>query len=187
MIGIYKIISPSNKIYIGQSNNIEKRFYHYKYNDCKCQPKLYNSFLKYGYEHHIFEVIEECIQEVLNDRERYWQEYYNVLTEGLNCKLIKTDDRASKQSEETKLKISNSHKGKKLSEYTKAKLSLINRKGNHPQAKKVICNLTGKIWDTIDDCANENNIKPHNLSRYLRGIRKNKTTLSFLIHFEDGK
>jgi len=26
MIGIYKIISPSNKIYVGQSTDIEKRF-----------------------------------------------------------------------------------------------------------------------------------------------------------------
>ena len=27
MIGIYKITSPTNKIYVGQSSNIENRFY----------------------------------------------------------------------------------------------------------------------------------------------------------------
>jgi len=35
MIGIYKITSPSNKVYIGQSINIEKRFKSYKRYDCK--------------------------------------------------------------------------------------------------------------------------------------------------------
>ena len=30
MIGIYKITSPNNRVYIGQSINIEKRFIGYK-------------------------------------------------------------------------------------------------------------------------------------------------------------
>ena len=30
MIGIYKIINPNNKVYIGQSTNIERRFKQYK-------------------------------------------------------------------------------------------------------------------------------------------------------------
>ena len=48
MIGIYKIISPSGKIYIGQSRNIDKRFQQYKRLNCAKQPRLYNSFIKYG-------------------------------------------------------------------------------------------------------------------------------------------
>ena len=48
MIGIYKITSPSNKIYIGQSINIERRFNSYKnLSHCKQQIKLYNSLQKY--------------------------------------------------------------------------------------------------------------------------------------------
>jgi len=44
MVGIYKIISPTNKIYIGQSTNIENRWIKYKCLDCKVQIKLYRSF-----------------------------------------------------------------------------------------------------------------------------------------------
>lgn len=48
MIGIYKITSPSGKIYIGQSVNIERRFLDYKKSLKKSQIKLYNSIKKYG-------------------------------------------------------------------------------------------------------------------------------------------
>lgn len=93
MIGIYKITSPSKKIYIGQSTNIEKRFYTYKLLHCKKQPFLFNSLKKYGAENHIFEVIEFCEVEKLNERERYWQDFYNVLECGLNLVLTSSNDK----------------------------------------------------------------------------------------------
>ena len=99
MTGIYKITSPSKKIYIGQSVDIEKRFRSYKnLSHCKSQIKLYNSFLKYGVNNHIFEIVEECSIELLNDKERYYQDFYNVLNSGLNCLLTKTNDRSGKMS-----------------------------------------------------------------------------------------
>ena len=110
MIGIYKITNPSNKVYIGQSINIKKRFKDYKYLKSK-QTKIFYSIKKYGYENHFFEVIEECIVDLLNERERYWQDYYNVLEVGLNCRLTKTNDKSGFFSEESKLKISKSKKG----------------------------------------------------------------------------
>lgn len=84
-IGIYKITSPSGLIYIGQSINIHKRFSAYKKLDCNNQPKLKRSLLKYGYANHTFEIIEECSIELLNDRERFYQEKFNCLIDGLNC------------------------------------------------------------------------------------------------------
>lgn len=52
------------------------------------QHKLYNSLKKHGVENHTFEIIEECSIEDLNCRERYWQEFYDVLGDkGLNCEL----------------------------------------------------------------------------------------------------
>lgn len=149
MIGIYKITSPSNRIYIGQSRNIEKRFKEYKsINNSKEQIKLYRSFKKYGYENHVFEIIEECLFEELNFKERYYQDLYDVINKGLNCILTKTDilpiifsketrnkisksNLGKKHSEETKLKISNSKIGKKLSEEHKIKLS------NYHKGKKL--------------------------------------------------
>lgn len=37
LIGIYKITSPSNKVYIGQSTDLYSRFYIYKKLHCKKQ------------------------------------------------------------------------------------------------------------------------------------------------------
>lgn len=105
MIGIYKITSPSNRIYIGQSVNIKIRFNTYKNLKCNSQPKIYKSFLKYGFEKHNFEIIEQCNIELLNERERYWQDFYNSINKGLNCKYTKTLDLSGKLSEETKSKI----------------------------------------------------------------------------------
>lgn len=103
MIGIYKITNPTNKIYIGQSTNIENRKYYYTSIKCDKQPKLYNSLLKHGWEQHIFEVIEECLEKQLNEREIYWGNYFKVLGEnGLNLRL---GDANGLCSEETKQKI----------------------------------------------------------------------------------
>ena len=57
MIGIYKITSPLGYIYIGQSINIDYRFNVYKKLKCKSQLRIYNSFVKYGVDNHIFEII----------------------------------------------------------------------------------------------------------------------------------
>lgn len=111
MIGIYKITNPNGKIYIGQSINIEKRFDRYKtLQHCKQQIKLYNSFLKYGVNNHIFEIIEECEIKDLNKRERYWQVFYNVLINGLNLKLTKSDSERYEISNDSKNKIKNTLK-----------------------------------------------------------------------------
>jgi len=115
-IGIYKITSPSGKVYIGQSNNIELRFSFYKSLRCKKQIKIYRSLLKYGYESHKFEVIELCNLDQLNVRERYWQEFYNSMKGGLNCSLVGTSDKKFVHSDESRNKISNARTGMKFSD-----------------------------------------------------------------------
>lgn len=137
LIGIYKITSPSGKIYIGKSKCIRSRFMGYvNMHNVKGQVKLHRSFNKYGVENHVFEVIEECEFEELNIRERYWQDYYEVINEnGLNCLLTSTNDKPFVFSEETLKKKSEAVKGskhpnygKKLSKETIEKMSK-NRKG----------------------------------------------------------
>jgi group I intron endonuclease len=125
MIGIYKITSPNKRIYIGQSVDIKKRWKQHKYN--KLDTILHRSFNKYGFNNHIFEVIEQCNIELLNERERYWQDFYNVLENGLNSKLTKTDDKSGFISSECKLKlkISKTHK-KSETEYVFEHEYLIN-------------------------------------------------------------
>ncbi len=84
MVGIYKIESPTGKVYIGQAVDVERRKRTYSKLKCTGQPKLYSSLKKHGFDSHIFEVVEECLEEHLNVRERYWQDFYNVLEFGLN-------------------------------------------------------------------------------------------------------
>lgn len=123
MIGIYKITSPSGKIYIGQSVNIEKRIRHYKNKGCLSQPKLQRSFNKYGFEEHNFEVVCKCNIKELNDKERYYQDLYLVLENGLNCLLTKSNNSKGVVSEETKNKIRIANIGKKATGETKLKMS----------------------------------------------------------------
>jgi group I intron endonuclease len=128
MIGIYKITNPKNKVYIGQSTNIENRWKMYKRKSCIKQPKLYNSLKKYGIKNHQFEIIEECNLEHLNEREIYWGLKYDVLNKnGLNLKL---GDAKGLCSKETKEKMKIAATGKKWSNETKIKFNI--SKTNHP-------------------------------------------------------
>lgn len=107
-IGIYKITSPNEKVYIGQSINIEKRFKEHKNSINKKQTKLYKSFQKYGFINHKFDIIENCLIEQLNEREFYWKQYYLDLVNN-NWKLVLFhelhDEGGGPKSDETKYKI----------------------------------------------------------------------------------
>lgn len=135
MIGIYKITSPTKKVYIGQSIDIKRRFLHYKLLDCKAQKKLYNSFVKYKVEKHKFEVLQECEMHELNDIERYYQDVYSAVGKGgLNLKLTNTSDKSGRLSDETKKKIGEANRNpsaetrRKLSEAQKGKVFSIERR-----------------------------------------------------------
>lgn len=124
MIGIYKITSPSKKVYIGQSINIEMRFGKYKGLHCKNQILLYNSFVKYGFENHLFEILCECEVLELNDKERYYQDLHSAMgIKGLNCFLTKSSDKSGKLSEQIKTKIGNANRIRIVSEETRLKMS----------------------------------------------------------------
>ena len=127
MTGIYKITSPNNRVYIGQSINIPIRFKYYKSLNCKKQIKLYRSFLKYGVKNHIFEIIEICFPENLNERERYYQDYFNVINDGLNCSLVNSLNKSGEMSFDSKKLMSKNHKkiwlDKNHSDETKKKIS----------------------------------------------------------------
>ena len=124
MIGIYKITSPTGKVYIGQSVNIERRFYSYSIlHNCKSQIILYRSFVKYDIKNHTFDIIEECEELNLNNRERYYQDLFNVTgINGLNCMLTNSDDKSGKMSLQSRKKLSESRKN--LSEQSRKNISI---------------------------------------------------------------
>jgi hypothetical protein len=170
MIGIYKITSPTRKIYIGQSTNIENRKYYYSSIKCNKQHKLYNSLQKYGWEQHIFEIIEECSLDQLNEREIHWGLYYDVLGEnGLNLRL---GDANGFCSEETKKKIGTTNSRPKPSNFNsnlKKAVLQFDKQGN----------LIAE-YESYHDAKNKTGLS---LTEVLRG--KAKTAGGFIFKYKD--
>lgn len=155
---IYKITSPSNKIYIGQTWNWVVRRSIYKNLKCKGQILLYNSLVKYGYDNHIVEILEtlsETVsQEELDNREIYWWQYYkNLEFKMLN---LKEPGRGGKHSEETRKKMSdhNNFKGKTIPEELRQALikSNIGRKKSKEEIEKI---QKGRIGFTLSSDSRE--------------------------------
>lgn len=128
---IYKITSPSEKVYVGQTWNWSKRKSTYKSLYCKGQAFLYHSFIKYGFENHEVEIIEYLplitSQEELDNREIYWWKYYKDI--GVEMLNIKEPGRGGKHSKITLEKLSKAalgripwNKGMKYSEEMSKKM-----------------------------------------------------------------
>jgi group I intron endonuclease len=125
-VGIYKITSPSGKINIGQTWDIEKRWWGYKKMHCKNQRLLHRSLKKYGFVAHTFKVIcelpKDVTQEVMNQLECAYIEAYKAA--GFKMLNIKEGgEGGGKHGEQTKRLISEAAKGRKMSEETKQKIS----------------------------------------------------------------
>ncbi len=84
MIGIYKITNNVNKkVYIGQSIDIKRRWREHK----KCKDlynPLYQDMKVNRIDNFSFDVIEECSQQQLNEREQFWISYYDSYKNGYN-------------------------------------------------------------------------------------------------------
>ena len=86
--GIYKLTNLKNqKVYIGQASNISERFKQH----IKCglgidtpNNMLYTAMIKDGVENFTFEVLEECERGQLNDREKYYIDFYRAQEHGYN-------------------------------------------------------------------------------------------------------
>ncbi len=89
IIGIYKITNiETQQIYIGQSKQIRERWREH----CKAglqidtpgNNKLYTNMIQYGLGNFTFELMEQCSIDKLDERERYWIEFYKSCDYGLN-------------------------------------------------------------------------------------------------------
>jgi GIY-YIG catalytic domain len=103
-VAIYKITSPTGRIYIGQSYDLHNRWRQYRTKDCKSQPKLNNSLKKYGCDKHIFEIVLNCHKDIslpsLNNLENlYINLYKNSGHSMLNCRLAGNNTKPVKKSD----------------------------------------------------------------------------------------
>lgn len=83
-ITIYKITNPEGKVYIGQTNNLDRRLSQYKYAKCHSQPKLRDSLNKYGFDKHIVVIADTCSVEDAFITERLYIDKYDCINSGLN-------------------------------------------------------------------------------------------------------
>lgn len=89
---IYKITNKVNgKVYIGKTVlTVQKRWSQhcsdYEKEEKSSRP-LYSAMRKYGVDNFDIEQVEECSEDILSDRERFWIEYYGSFTNGYNATL----------------------------------------------------------------------------------------------------
>lgn len=174
MIGIYKITNPVGLDYIGQSGDIKKRFRAYKTNGNPLKHGyIYQSIFDYGFNNHIFEIVEECEKEQLNERERYWQEFYFVLECGLNSVLIGTKDKKAVYCEKTLKKMSLEMKGKKVGDknpmFGKIRPE-VGVRNVELKGKKIINTLTNEVYISAVEASKITGIS---LSTIKRSLHKN--------------
>tara|TARA_B110001452_G_C15051819_1_gene367305 strand:+ start:91 stop:720 length:630 start_codon:yes stop_codon:yes gene_type:complete len=199
MVGIYKITSPSGKIYIGQSINIEKRKKTYKYFDTNCiGPKISNSIKKYGWENHTHEVLEECEKDKLYEKENYWKvltiEKYGwenslfcnlhdvgsngPLSNHIKQKLIgqKRTEKTKQKMREAKIGKPSSFKGKKHNPKSKQKMreAKIGKPSNRKKTPILQYDLDMNLikeWDSIS-ILKENGFSSHSIIRTCNKVQK---------------
>lgn len=142
--GIYQIYCNVNdKVYIGQTNNLQRRFAEHKKRLNSKKMKHHCIHLKrawelYGAEAFEFKVLEECSLEELNKREQYYLDFFDkerLFNIGL---IAEAPKRGVKLSDSTKNKLrelnsgsNNPNYGKQRTIETKQKISQANSGKNH--------------------------------------------------------
>lgn len=188
--GIYKITSPSNKVYIGQSIDIIKRWKKYYSLNCKQQPKIYASLKKHGIDKHKFEIICQCNKEDLNKLEVFYIETYQSFNDNNGLNLL-SGGNYNKFSNETRVKmsqakigvkrppitdehrknLSKANKGRLLSEAHKESLRKSSvDKNAKPIYQLDLNNVVIKKWKSSVDAQNNLNISSSHISKCCRGL-----------------
>ena len=89
--GIYKITNMENGMcYVGQSVNIAERWRQHIKRGVGAEPptrnKLYPAMLSLGVENFTFELVEECEEKDLDEKEKYWQQFFDAQEYGYSIR-----------------------------------------------------------------------------------------------------
>jgi len=129
---IYKITSPNNNIYIGQTINLVRRIYWYRSCHKKGGSGIINSILKYGFDAHKIEIIHELPVDISKRKIDEYEIFCISQYKESGAKMLNIRDGGShgRHSEDTKRKIGELKKGnknnlgKKRTEETKARMKV---------------------------------------------------------------
>lgn len=187
----------NNKKYVGQSIDIKCRLrkHFVKLRNGQHENRhLQRSFNKYGEENFKSYILEECSQEKLNDREKFWIKKINSYGDGFNLTIggdgingWKADEEFKKHMSEIVSGKKNPNYGHKWTDEMKHNLSK-QRKGKYenesnPNSKKIICVETLKIYNTINDASIDCHCKnASSISRCLKDKRNVANNLHFVLY-----
>lgn len=112
--GVYKITHiASGKSYIGISKDVHRRWIQHKswVNTGARRSAIYSAMQKYGIDAFSWQIIEECSKDDLEMREQHWIAVFDTFRNGYN--LTAGGEYNKEVSEESRKRMSDSHKGKK--------------------------------------------------------------------------
>jgi group I intron endonuclease len=150
--GVYKITHiASGKSYIGISKDIYRRWVQHKswVNTKARRSAIYAAMQKYGIDAFSWQIIEECCKDDLERREQHWIAVFDTFRNGYN--LTAGGEYNKQVSDETRKRMSEAHKGKKISKESIEKR--VKRGSDHygygkqrdeETRKKISQSLTGK-------------------------------------------
>lgn len=181
--GIYKCTCLSNgRSYIGQTCSLFKRkndHINRLKNNKHYNKHLQRAWNKYGEENFIWEVLEICPVEQLNEREKYWIEYYDAFKTGFNQTSggdsgFDFSEELKQKNRERMLGTKNHMYGRRQTEEAKEINRLAHFGANNAIARAVICIETNEVFLSIADAGRAKNCDPSTISKVCIG--KKKTT-----------
>lgn len=180
---IYKITSPSGRVYIGQSFDVNRRFYSHQYYSGQNKQIIQHSILKYGWENHTKEFLfeGECTPLLLNDLEYHFIRLYNTFNSKHGLNLTSGGRKGAMHSESTKAKISEITTG------NKSRTGLIASQETRDRRSKSLFSLykkqkeEGTFTKNFTPEGKQSLSKAHKGNKYALGHKRDPETLKRLI------
>ena len=185
--GIYCIKNTAyGKKYVGQSIDIMDRLR--KHKSCLCNDKHNNLHLQsawniYGEDAFKFYVLEECPEDLLDEKEIYYIEEFQLMNDNFGYNIEPGGHRNKRMSDKTKQKISQSLVGREFSEEHRRKI------GDANSRREISDETKQKMSKNHADISGENNpmFGKHHSEETKRKIIENRNTLSGKDHPNYGK
>ena len=178
MAGIYYIKNTiNNKLYIGQSVDVNRRLSDHKRalkngTDSKHLQKSYNSYGKESFE---FVVLKVCAIDELDYWEKYYIKLWNTHDEDFGYNLDYGGSKSRLMSEETKQLMSRSRTGHTVSEETRSRISKNHKdvKGeNHHRCRPICCPELNETFWGAKEVYNKYGIDTSSIAKVLNGKKK---------------
>ena len=184
----------NNKCYVGQTSQALSQRWGSQGQGYKRQEYFYNAILKYGWENFEHIILEENVEEeIVDDRECYWGEYYQSLAPngynlylGNQSKRVKSEEQFKKYSEIFKEKWKDDEYRNRVVEGRKrmwkeaseeCKQKMLNNldktgKGAKAKMKRVLCIELNKIYESTREAERQTGVGHANISQVCNGKRK---------------